>query len=410
MEIIDYLRLLKGRLVLLIGIPLLAAVVMAGVSYSLEPQTYRAQATVAVAPGQGRIPREVDQTIENYLAAATTLPILEQVSESTGVTVGRLRRGLSLRRLGESSFIEVSFVSQDPQDPPKVVRAVGHATVAFLFERQLHEAHERVAETQRTYEAVEAKIQDLVGQAGGVALSLPELYKQRQSELSALNVSRANAAARGDGSAVANLDKIIAQRAQELRSLQPLALEYNRLAAEREVALDNRGTAEQALLATEQQLDPDGEFGVVAATETAVAVPLPIVRRTVAAGGTGLFIGIGLVALLELAAARRRQPHRQTEIAPRMADPSATETRRDGARSAEAPTAGIAPVETASPGVAAPEGPVRSSVVEVIDKIFTGTTDFTVLEPPPASPRPDPWSGRQEYNSGSPHTNGPRTL
>lgn len=302
-EIVDYLKMLKSRLVLLVSIPLFAAAAMAGVSYSLEP-AFSAHALVAVPP-QETTSREVDQTIQNYLAAASTPLVLEEVAQATGVSVSRLRRDLSLQRLDESSFIEISFASTDPQEPPAVVQASGRATALFLLKRELREARQPVDEAAAIYDAAEESIQRFVQPMGGAAVSISELFRQRQAELSTLRVSRADALASGAASTVVeNLNKIIAEREEELRNLGPLAV------------------------ITELP-------SVIEATEQSTPLPrLPtIVRRVIAAAGAGLVIAIGLVVLLELAAARRRarrarRARRRSEAAKARASSRGTRKKR----------------------------------------------------------------------------------
>lgn len=273
MELADYLRILR-RWALLLVIPIAAAVLMAGLSFTFQP-SFRAQATVAV-PHQDRSPAQVSQTVRDYITMATAAPVLERVSKATGVETQRLAEDLSLNRMGESSFIDIAFVSQDSAEPPRVVRATARATASFLFQRQLREA--RIPRADLSYEQVRKRARKAASSSSSLAaLSPSERFESQQRVVRALRIDRTGARARGQRSLARDYADALAKQRKQLRELGALVIASK---------IPHVSEADQ---------------------EAASLSRLPsVARRTVAAAGAGLVVAVGLAVGLETLFPSRR--------------------------------------------------------------------------------------------------------
>lgn len=273
MELADYLRILR-RWALLLVIPIAAAVLMAGLSFAFQP-SFRAQATVAVPHGD-RSPAQVSQTVRDYVTMATAAPVLERVSKATGVETQRLAEDLTLKRMGESSFIDIGFVSQDSAEPPRVVRATARATASFLFQRQLREA--RIPRADLSYEQVRKRgLKAASSSSSLAALSPSERFESQQRVVRALRIDRTEARARGQQSLARDYADALAKQRKQLRELGALVIASkipHVTEADKEAATLSRA--------------PD------------------VARRTAAATGAGLVVAVGLAVGLEMLFPSRR--------------------------------------------------------------------------------------------------------
>jgi hypothetical protein len=139
MEIADYLRVIRRRFWLVALIPLLATASVNVITLN-RPTEYSATATVAApwlisnAPGDtyaaasgGR------QYVADFMAAISVPPVVEAVSGATGVEQNDIREGVTATPIGESTLIEVRYVSTQARDTEPVARALAVETLRFLF-------------------------------------------------------------------------------------------------------------------------------------------------------------------------------------------------------------------------------------------------------------------------------------
>lgn len=143
MEIVDYLRVARRRLWVLVGVPVLATGVAAGIVL-LAPQQYSGTAYVAApalvggaAGTQYSGTQAANQFVAAFGAAVTSPRVLADVAADTGVVPERLRDGLTVTQVGASSQLEVRYAATKRANVAPVLTATTTRALAFLFSSQV---------------------------------------------------------------------------------------------------------------------------------------------------------------------------------------------------------------------------------------------------------------------------------
>src|SRR5262245_55742390 len=139
MEIIEYVGIIRKRIWLVVLIPLLAIAVAIPIVLS-KPTEYAATATVAGpllisrAPG---IPYATSngagQFVADYVAAMTLPNVVDATATATGATQDEIRSNASAIPIGQSSLIDVRYVTTDASNAANVVRALALQTLDYMF-------------------------------------------------------------------------------------------------------------------------------------------------------------------------------------------------------------------------------------------------------------------------------------
>jgi hypothetical protein len=148
MEIHDYLRLIRRQWWIVILIPVVAVAIVLW-AHADDPVRYSAKATVAARSliGHVRSPyvgtNSTAQFAADFEATAFQQPIVEDVSEATGVSPKDIKGGLSVvpvsTAAGMSSLIDVVFVTVEKDRAGPVAEEVAIRTLRALFEPALPE-------------------------------------------------------------------------------------------------------------------------------------------------------------------------------------------------------------------------------------------------------------------------------
>ena len=291
MEIAAFVSRRRRLIAALAAVPLVAAVVMAGLAFRGGP-TYRAQLVVAV-PSAGE-------------AASSRLQAMTDFRELIGTSAVRktVDGTLTARQLGLSGLVTVRVESSSRAGVVDDVNAATSKALDLLLGGDRRVAEGEVA-------AADAQIADLTGQRDAVATQaghpLPrERYEAVQSELSQLRVTREEHMAAGEAGQAEALDASIAALEAEESALAPAVAQADVLDDELAAARTARATAAQQVVVSQNQLDA----AVAGLGEPTGPTRVPrrpaVLKAAVTALVLGTIIAALLLALVELVSGQAR--------------------------------------------------------------------------------------------------------
>jgi uncharacterized protein involved in exopolysaccharide biosynthesis len=139
MEIADYLRVIRRRIWVVVLIPVLAMASVTAITLS-RPTEHSATATVAApwlisnAPGDAYATANgASQFVADFIAAISVPPVVDAVSEATGAAQNAIQANVTVAPIGESTLIQVRYVSTRAHVTEAVARALAVETLRFLF-------------------------------------------------------------------------------------------------------------------------------------------------------------------------------------------------------------------------------------------------------------------------------------
>ena len=332
MELKDYLDIAKRRLNVLVLVPALALLLVAGTTLAKSTQ-YEATATVAAPALVGGINANqysgaagLKTFVSNFSAAVTSPPIINEVSSQTKVGKARLRSGLSATEVGSSSLMEVHYTTPVRRTAGAVAEAAASETIQFLFRTQVTLAQRPVDAANKALADNETAINNLIKATG---LVIPDRdFDLKQQSVNALEQAATTAAANGQTSTATRIQATIDQKNAELATLAPQVQTYQTLIDKKNQLISTLNQANQSLQQAKAQFEAADPAHVVTLGRTSkVSVIGELAQREAAAIAGALLLALGIVVLLELLG------------------------RREGATVASAP---------ASPPVLAPVAPVAS--------------------------------------------------
>lgn len=314
MEIIDYLRILRRRRLVLVLVPLLA--VLVAVAWALlKPPTYAAAATVngtalvGTATSQFTGPQGVSQFVSAFDAAATGPYVLNVVSDKTSVPVGDLRDGLVVTQVGDSSSMRVAYQSgkRDTVDP--VLSTTVQETLDALFRPRADQAvRDRDAAAQQL-EAANAEAEAFAAKQGKADPTAT--YQALVSQISNLEQQQATLRANGNAVSAAALDAPLKSARAQAATYGPILAEFDTVQAKQRAAGDALASAQEEYRLATGALTATSADRVVfisgvssaAAANDAWALVVPVL-------GAGIFAALVLVFVLELLSRSRVQGRR----------------------------------------------------------------------------------------------------
>jgi len=309
-EIVDYLRIARRRLWLLVGVPVLAAGAAATLVL-IAPQQYTATAYVAApalvggaAAQQYTGNQAANQFAAAFSAAATSPRVVDEVTAETGVAANRLRSGLVVSQVGASSQMEITFASADRSMVSPVLAATAERALAFLFSSQVAIATEQV--TAASTDVDEATAAITAWEDENEVTQPDKIYQATLNELASLRQQRLQMQAVGNGRGVDAATEAIEAGQRRLDTIGPKLPDYEALLAQRDAATSALSSARQGLQAARAQAqaaDPTEVTSVGAVR--AVSRTRSLVNTTVPVAGAGLLLAVVLVAMLELLARNR---------------------------------------------------------------------------------------------------------
>lgn len=163
MEIIDYLRIARRRLWILILIPLLAAagavalVLLTPASYSATA-TLSSTALVGGTSNQFSGPQAASSFAAAYTSSATGPAVLSAASDDTGVSASDLARGFTVAQNGASSDMTLTYVSDDPEEIVPALRSLNDATLNSMFGLRAQLGKSQVSDAQAAVAAANQRL------------------------------------------------------------------------------------------------------------------------------------------------------------------------------------------------------------------------------------------------------------
>ncbi|MEV1158770.1 Wzz/FepE/Etk N-terminal domain-containing protein [Micromonospora chokoriensis] len=328
MEIVDYLRVARRRLWVLVGVPLVATGAAAGIVL-LAPQQYSGTAYVAApalvggaAGTQYTGTQAANQFVAAFGAAVTSPRVLADVAGDTGVTPERLRDGLAVTQVGASSQLEVTYTAGNRTTVAPVLGATTTRALAFLFSSQVGIA---TSEVEAANADVTAATKAIGEWEKANKVSQPDrIYQATLGELTSLRQQQLSMQAVGNSRGAAAAAAAITAAQKKLDELGPKLPDYQALLAQRDAATGALSQAREGLQAARAQAQAADPKQVTSIGETHdVSRMAELVRTALPVGGAGLLLGVLLVGVLELLS-RARLTGRPT-TAPAPSDPPPAE-------------------------------------------------------------------------------------
>ena len=301
----DYLGTARKRLPILIGIPVLAAVVAALVVL-LTPPKYAVTTYVAapaliggVAAQQFSGQQAANQFVAAFAAAAGSPKVVDQVAGDTGVDKGELRDGVVVKQVGASSQLTLTFTGGEKDKAGPVAIAMTSRALTFLFASQVDVATQQVAAAQADVTAATKKITDW---ESSNKISQPDKrFQTTLTEQSDLRRQELELSAVGNTRGASAAEDAIEDNEKRLNELGPKLPGYQALIAQRDASTDALSDAQQGLQAAKAQVGAADPQSVSSVGEVvSVSKGAALLKTVPPVAGAGLLIAVLLVVLLEI--------------------------------------------------------------------------------------------------------------
>jgi hypothetical protein len=311
MEILDYLRIIRKRIAIVLIVPLVAAGA-AAVYVLTQPVTYSASATVSSATlvGGNSVftgPQATSQFVAAFSAAATGPTVIKGSASSAGVGVMSVRNGLAMHQAGASSDMVVSYTGIREGKVQDVLSQNVKQTLDALFKPRAQAALQQRDTAQASVTAANAAVAAFAKKVGmadpaaayQAALNLSNSLAQQRLQL------RANANYAG----AVGLDAPIKAAQDKLAGFGPILAEYNDLVATQHAAEQDLATA-QAQYRQAQSLLQASEAPDIAyySATTQVDVTSNLLTLVLPVFVAGLLLAFVLVISLEMLRGAKRAP------------------------------------------------------------------------------------------------------
>ncbi|HET7389130.1 MAG TPA: Wzz/FepE/Etk N-terminal domain-containing protein [Nocardioidaceae bacterium] len=312
MEIVDYLKVARRRLWILMVVPLLAAGGVLAYHFA-APSTYQASAYVFIpdvvsgsnsaysgAGGAGN-------WVSAFSATATSPIVTRPVAERVGLPTKKIADGLTVTQIGQSSQLEVQFAGTSPVVARDVVSDVATRTPKALFAPQLEQADKAVSRAQHSLQAINT---ELLANATASGTAAPvQLYSSELDLLARLRDQRSAARSAGHSSAAAAARAKIAITKAQVATLETQVATYKSLTAQRRAATGVLATAQQDLQSVRSQYAAAvAPHTVTMLPVTSVGLGVVLLKGVLPAMIAALLVAFCLVAALELLAGNRGRP------------------------------------------------------------------------------------------------------
>ncbi|MEO7269244.1 MAG: hypothetical protein ABIW49_08580 [Knoellia sp.] len=314
MEIIDYFRILRRRLLVIVLVPLVA--VGSAVAWALlRPPTYAGVATingtalVGTTSSQFTGPQGVGQFVSAFGAAASGPYVLNVVSARTSITVRDLRDGLVVTQVGDSSTMRVAYESGKRETVEPVLTAVVKETLVALFRPRADQSIRDRDAAAKEVETANAEAEALAAKVGRA--NPRETYQALVSKISNLEQQQATLRANGNAVGAAVLNAPLKAAQTEAAGYGPILADFATVEAKQQATADALASAQQEYRLATGQLTATASDRVVfisgvssaAASTAAWSLVLPVL-------GAGIFGALVVVFILELLGRSRAQGRR----------------------------------------------------------------------------------------------------
>jgi len=293
-EIRDWTRVMGRRLSLLIVIPVTAAL-LAGLLAILQPQTYRATATVILPAQQtsGPASSAVSQFVADFEGAITSDGVAQTTSEITGEPKSAISRGIATKREGTSGVVEVTYTGTNAERAGAVAETASREALAQIAQIQLDVINAQYAAADEAYDQAQDDLTTATQET--FIIDLPAFLRIAEKRL--------KVAEDAVNAAIANGGNV--QQAQQ--RLEQLTTQFTDKRGQYQAALDayNDAKGARAFLGNEVY-QSQGIVDQAKSNSQITASPARasnrftyVIRRMVFAGAFGLLLAIALIVLLE---------------------------------------------------------------------------------------------------------------
>jgi hypothetical protein len=298
METVDYLRVARKRLGILVGVPVLAALVAALVVL-LTPARYAVTTYVAAPALQFSGTQGANQFVAAFAAAATSPKVIDQVAADTGVGKDDLRDGVEVKQVGASSQLTLTWTGAERDKAAPVARSMTGRALTFLFASQVDAATEQVTAAEKDVTAAAEKI---TGWETKNKVTQPD--KQFQAILNQqgdLRQQELSMAAAGNSRGEQAAKDALSDGQKRLDELGPKLAGYEALLAQRDAATGALTEAQKSLQAARAQVGAANPDQVASVGEVTSPSRLSELARIVPpVTGAGVLVAVLLVVLLEI--------------------------------------------------------------------------------------------------------------
>ena len=305
METVDYLGTARKRLPILVGIPVLAALV-ATLVVLLTPAKFAVTTYVAapaliggVAAQQFAGQQAANQFVAAFAAAATSPKVIDQVSADTGVDKDELRDGVVVKQVGASSQLTLTFTGSAKDKVAPVAVAMTARALTFLFASQVDVATQQVAAAEADVTAATKKITDW--EAANKVTQPDKLWQATLTEQGSLRQEELRQSAVGNTRGADAARDAIEDNQKRLNDIGPKLPGYQALIAQRDASSNALAEAQQGLQAARAQVGAADPKSVSSTSDVVSESKLSALAKTVPpVAGAGLLIAVLVVVLLEI--------------------------------------------------------------------------------------------------------------
>ncbi|MEV7624964.1 Wzz/FepE/Etk N-terminal domain-containing protein [Actinoplanes sp. NPDC089786] len=305
METVDYLGTARKRLPILIGLPVLAALVATAVVL-LTPPKYAVTTYVAapaliggVAAQQFSGQQGANQFVAAFSAAATSPKVIDQVAADTGVGQDELRDGVEVKQVGASSQLTLTFTGSDRATVAPVATSMTGRALTFLFASQVDVATQQVAAAEADVTAATKKITDW--ETANKVTQPDKLFQATLAEQSNLRRQELEMSAVGNTKGASAAKDALEDNEKRLNDIGPKLPGYQALIAQRDASTNALANAQQGLQAAKAQVGAADPKSVSSTGEVVSDSKLSALAQTVPpVAGAGLLIAVLLIVLLEI--------------------------------------------------------------------------------------------------------------
>lgn len=323
MEIIDFLRIARRRLWVIVLVPLLAGS-LALTAMLVRPTLYSSAALVGApalvggaSTNQFTGAQGVVQYVGAFQSAGTSAVVLQTVADSLDITPIGINSNLVISSVGASSIMRVTFATRDKLLADKVARGVAEETLKYLFGTQVELGEEQVRVAQADLKTIHGELAEI--EADAQTLTPDVLYQARQQQVISLQQESLKQQAAGNTSGAAAVTALAAQVQRAINSLAPFAAAHTAAIERRDAVQAVLAVQQQQLAAARYQLAAANPDTVITMTATHPLDETPLIlQKVLPAIGAGLFLAVLLVVVFELLRSRRDEREIVAEAIPQQ--------------------------------------------------------------------------------------------
>ncbi len=309
MDIIDYTTIARRRLGLLVGVPLVVALIVLGVTFLSAPE-FKSTATVGATTLVGgpensfNGPQGPNQFTAAFAAMAGMPEVARKVSDSTGVPAPDIRANTEATATGASSQMVISYTSKDRDTVEAVVKGVALEILREIFEPRAKAAENARTIAQQQVDATTALLTEFTKSKGVVDPNAS--YQAQLSQINALMQQQTNYRANGNSGAASTLEKPLADARKNLATLAQTTADFNSLDARLKAANDDLASAQQSYRRAAAEWAAAQGDDVIYVTKASQVDRLgDLATLLPSAVGAAIFLSALAVLILELLARRR---------------------------------------------------------------------------------------------------------